>query len=276
MKKIILALCTLGLFASCSKKSNDEPQAPYIASIEEGTYTVLPGTEEQGDLRLRTISRLRSDGQTLEYITTGADGALVSRSTNEYNAQGKITRTRFEETGASSTTDFEYNEVGYLIRETATPDNGRKSKTEYSYNSSGHRIGANVYDMDDDGRWKAQPSPSTTYEVDSKGRILISKVYTEGTLFMTTTFQYNTDGYVALTDNKSPSGMLDNIKRTTYVAGKPGLEERTEMETSLFGEKMVSVTVYKYTFDQKGNWIKRITFNDDVAVEIRTRTYTYK
>lgn len=93
---------------------------------------------------------------------------------------------------------------------------------------------------------------------------------------MTTSFKYNADGYVILTENKSAEGDMNNIKRTSYVAGKPGLEERIEQEVSMAGQKMVSVTNYKYTFDEKGNWTKQIRFNDGKAVEIRTRTYTYK
>lgn len=275
MKKIILALCTLGLLASCSKKSNNEPQAPYISTIEENTYSVLPDTEEQGDLRLRTISKLRPDGQTLEYVTTGSDGALVRKATNEYNAQGKITRTRFEETGASSTTDFEYNKDGLLIRELVTPLKGNKSKTEYSYNEAGHRISTKSYDMDNSGNWGAEPNFGADYEVDNKGLILVSRAYNMDGPYMTSTFKYNADGYVILTENKSPSGDMDNTKRTSYVTGKPGLEERTEQEISMFGQKMTFVTNYKYTFDEKGNWTKQIKLSDGKAVEIRTRTYTY-
>lgn len=276
MKKIILALCTLGLLASCSKKSNNEPQAPYISTIEENTYSVLPDTEEQGDLRLRTISKLRPDGQTLEYVTTGSDGALVRKATNEYNAQGKITRTRFEETGASSTTDFEYNKDGLLIREIITPLNGEKSKTEYGYNQAGHKISTKSYDMDKSGTWETTPNVGADYEVDSKGLILVSRAYNQFGPFMTTTFTYDAHGYAILTENKSPGGDMDNIKRTRYVEGKPGLEEHIEQEISFAGQKMVSVTDYKYTFDEKGNWTKQIRFNDGKAVEIRTRTYTYK
>lgn len=277
MKKVILSLCTLGLLASCSKKSNDEPQLPYMASIEERTYTVVPDTEEQGELRLKTITTLRPDGQTQAWETTDAEGVSVRKTTNEYNAQGKVVRSRFEETGASSTTEFVYNAAGLLVTEFLTPLNGTKSKTLYTYNAAGHRVSSSTYDMDDNGAWKDVATVSAEYEVDSKGLVLVSKAYTEGDLFMTTSFKYNTDGYVILTEGKGADGDMTTIKRTSYVAGKPGLEERIEQEVSFMGQNMPSSqTTYKYTFDEKGNWTKQIRLNDGKAVEIRTRTYTYK
>lgn len=277
MNKVILGLCTLALLTSCSKKSNDELQTPYLASIEEKSYTVLPNTEEQGTLLLRTITELRPDGQTQAWATTDAEGKHVRKTINEYNAQGKIIRSRLEEAGSSSTTEFIYNKAGLLEAEHITPVAGSKSKTLYTYNNAGHKISSQTYDMDQHGTWKAIATVNAEYEVDNKGLVLVSRAYTEGELFMTTTFKYNTDGYPTQTESIGAGGNMNTTKRTSYVIGKPGLEERVEQVISFMGQSMPpSLTTYKYTFDEKGNWTKRVKLDDDQAVDIRTRTYTYK
>lgn len=281
MKKVIMALCVLGLFVSCGKKGSNEPKpspAPYVAGIDEKSWLVLPGTEKPDKLRSRMQSKLRPDGQEEEVIITDGEGKLITKTTNEYNSNGKIIRARIEELSSSKNSDFKYNDKGLLSEMVTTYKDGTQTKVEYGYDAAGRQTSVKNYDMGAANVWELSTNSELKY--DDKGMLKEAKAYNGETLMMLTAYEYIQSPQRVVTKKKYGFGgqKLVSTERTTYVAGKDDLEEKVELEPNqaLGGGSAATQTIYKYTFDEHGNWTKRTRLDMGQVVEISTRVYTYK
>lgn len=288
MKKIILALCTLGLLASCSKKSNDEPApqpapetAKVVIGIEEKHFTVLPNTEDPNELVRRIVKKYNDKGLEIEAITYDDNGLQKMRDTYEYNPSGKLIRNQHQEQGANHSKEFIYDTNGRMIEEITQTATNTQEKSVLAYDKQGYAVGLKNYTANSNGTWPKEHSSETIYTNNDKGQRIREQSYTFFGIMQFLTMDraqtYDDLGQVITKTELDSDGELVAFEKISYIAGKLNLVEREEEQRKLdSGETLNTTNLYKYTFDKQGNWTKLVKIQNGTPIQVLTRTYTYK
>ena len=185
---------------------------------------------------------------------------------------------------------YKYDTKGNLIERSIrhyTVDSFSDKKT-YKYDAKGNRIEANGFR----GEGNGQPYEET-YQYDAKGNLIytFTSLFTsynykyddngnliegivsgdEGGPVCISTYKYDDNGNTIEENNYNPDGSL--ISKITFEYDDKGnYIERNSYDTEgSFWEK----ETFKYKFDEEGNWIKRITFKNQIPESIEEREYEY-
>jgi hypothetical protein len=185
-----------------------------------------------------------NEGLSIEMRTLNADGCLEKNSITEYNEAGKaIVTNHFEEDASkSSKYVFRYDEKGNLteMHSFMPPDVLYEKRFEY-YDENDKRIGFESFKAD--GTFGSRYSLKT----DDRGAIIEMIVYKE-------------DGTISSQQNHTI---------TYYENGKLRSYDGNNYLPDGYCE------TYEFELDEQGNWIKKIIFFKNVAVNVVLREITY-
>ena len=199
--------------------------------------------------------------------TTNANNQYT---TNTYNEFGRlVTSTDY----AGTPTNYTYDSLGRLTSQTITIENGKTSTTKYEYDAAGNIIREwnQVNAVGSSAQWN-----KTEYTYDSRNRLTSVKQYNGSTLASTTSYTYDGVGNVLT--------MTSGGKTTTYTYDRFGnvLTEkdalnRTKTYTYSDLGRLESVTdrngiETEYFYDALGRIIKTEATD---GTDTETQTFTY-
>ena len=176
---------------------------------------------------------------------------------NYYNADGIL----------SGKVNYNYDDKGNRIEENYYNADGILSgKNTYKYDDKGNQIEGNNYKVDGSGLdLHLRLSGKYTYKYDKKGnQIENNKFNADGILFGKYTYRYDDKGNEIEKNDYNADGSL--YHKETYKYDDKG----NKIEVNGY-----SNYTYKYEFDAKGNWIKKITFKNQIPENILERIYQY-
>ena len=137
----------------------------------------------------------------------------------------------------------------------------KPSKETYKYDDKGNLIEWYYYELHD--------GLAATYKYDAKGNLIEEISYSHAGVG-NTTYKYDAKGN-KIEENSYFIGLLDR-KYTMKYDAKGNLIEGNSYEAD--GSLDYKYT-FKYEFDEKGNWIKRITFKNQIPESIEEREFEY-
>ena len=258
MKRVLLPLLCLGILFGCSTEKVQEPTTeiglftPFalkpdyvkgmVKKLEYRSYWI---TEQDGEFIMGppvTLKERDSIGWSYDFIAY-------------YDSLGLVTKTRYlnddEEThsqlnvqvedGRYSTATFIWNGID-------------RSKWIYLYNDAGHINRMEIYHPISDTLLY-----SGDFKTDDEGRWISAKQCNyKGEIHHTGTFEYNEDGLMIFSETKNADGVVRSWMKYTYDENGLALtNEGMESDSTMIDQE------FRYTeFDEKGNWIKVLVYDN--------------
>lgn len=197
----------------------------------------------------------REDGKdnTLEDLSYGADGSLLSRTTYTHDSEGRTLES------------FTYDGSNTLEHRTVnTYDSVKHLRERIEYNPDGSLNGCLIFNFDDQGNMiesvsreaNGSVAQRTEFRYDSDRQIVEEFNYSgDGSLILSSKYTENREGRSRLSETYTPDHTLIS-KITSVVNYKGELVElsRINADGSL-KEKMVCT----FRYDLFGNWIEKVT-----------------
>lgn len=295
MKKHLLFLLSLSLFASCSDAAFDEntSRIERYNVISEGAWyrdkfdltgslveqTVISETvcgtftfsyDTIGRTNELTYSDVWGGGYT-EGFVYNEDGLLVEDSITENDADAKTNYYEYDENGflirdysisgsSWSDTTYENNDLGLPVKQSYEDDSDYVYKTLMTYDDNGNLLSEGFADSLND-------HTLTSYEYDESGN-LIFKTHekSDGRVF-TNTYTYDEEGILTESTESDAAGYFLTISYTY----KDGLLKETKTEDNYLLE------IETLSYDEDGNLVKRLykSQTPDGSVFSQTTSYSY-
>ena len=261
-KSITLLLAALMIFAVI-----------FITACED-KHTALP---------VLTVST-SSNEKSPETTTKENDGTTVP-FTKEAVESSHPQKTVYYRDDGTISSEYEYNEKGYVISETLYDTDGKKSRyraylgtgvendstltEEIRYDMlNGEETYHHKYEYDSNGRLikdTAIPGASMTYEYDENGRVIRrSKILSDGSLKDYYLIEYTSDGRRERRISRSGT--------TLGIIEYSGEKIKSSVSYSYIGTNISSYTVCEY--NSNGRKTKETNY-DRRGAEVRSSTYEY-
>lgn len=277
MKKLMLFIL-LGLFfmTSCNSQKRETDLEKNnlkgnVRSLKEVSYEAITtfGKIHKGSKkreffidhdRYITFNEI---GNKTEEKNYSSEGNFLSNWEYKYNDKGLIRKiSRFEPVGTLSINEvYEYDD-NLIVEYRLLVDTGKIDKTIYKLNENGNVVEETHHNFDSSVFKKI-------YEYDNKGNLTTELTYSDGKPAGKTIYVNNDTGDVIADVNYYPDGSF--LWKSTYVYDDK--HNLIEFKRSVSG--VDTIKKYEYTYDSRGNWIKKIEFKDDFAMYILERTIVY-
>ena len=205
--------------------------------------------QPNGDLWRKVIYKHDSNGNKIEEFWHKPDGSLQSKFVSKYNKANEIEKNL-------------YNSDEVLV-----------CKWIYKYDDNGNQIeGNSTYYLE------SSLGVKTTCKFDDKGNQIKSNWYNkDGSVVAgTMTFEYNANGKLISSNSVNNNGSYLNSE-TTYKYDDMG--NQIEENISSTNASLRHKKIFKYTYDDKGNWVKKIfsdkyeTFSKNYIIEREIKYY---
>lgn len=234
------------LIEAASYRGEDQLEHTFVYTYnDEGNSMTYQRIDANGEKGFKRYSIYDSEDKLLELGSFESNGDLYSRNIREYDDNGNcISNDRYsgplEE--LVSTTTFTYDNKNQLTKKvTLNPDGSIKEQVFYRYNEEGKLQDEATFD----GNKNLKGGDS--YKYDTKG---------------------NVTGHIDVKPIKENSVRLDK----TYDPNGNVTSSKTRL---LSGQKIGKDHRYTYTYDAYGNWITRITFEDEAPTRFIERDIKY-
>ena len=255
----------------------------------------------EGEVPSNKTYKYDDEGNLIERNSYNADGSLSRKETYKYDDEGnrfeansiqsrdtnvfeEIAGTSYKASDATqgdmtSEVVVKYDDEGNLIEGVDFPSvDGflfvsntepsfspsttlKPSKETYKYDDKGNLIEWYYYELHD--------GLAATYKYDAKGNLIEEISYSHAGVG-NTTYKYDAKGN-KIEENSYFIGLLDR-KYTMKYDAKGNLIEGNSYEAD--GSLDYKYT-FKYEFDEKGNWIKIISFRNQIPESIEEREFEY-
>lgn len=269
-----------------------------VKSYTESSYEAVElfGNIEKGEWEQSSRQRIfDKKGLLIEENSYNPDGSIDKRRMYKHDENGNL----IEDISYNSNeepiikTVFIYDESGNLVEKNGygyflSIDGTLAHQWTYKYDEKGNQI--EVLNVFEKSRW--------TYKYDEKGNVLEYNMHkANGSLGIKEKSKYDKMGNKIENNVYSSDGSLRSKYSYKYDKRGNEIEESVyhsdgslkEKETYKYDEKgnvieeswynsndiLVANWKYQYDFDKKGNWIKRISFEDGKPTDIREREYEY-
>lgn len=209
-----------------------------VKSIQSKDYVAVEkfGEAQKEKLDICRKDKFNEKGNIVQLTYLKENGSIEEKVTFKYSDK----ENKIEEN--------DYDSIGNLLR-----------KEIYIYYTNENKIQEWEYDSNGNlnGRF--------TYKYDDKGNVFEFYSYKDnGALNWKNTYRYDDKGY-KIEEN------LDSDKYTFMNDDKGN-----EIETKLFkSDGRITKYTFKYSYDKKSNWIKKITYKDDKLYLITEREIEY-
>jgi len=254
-KALFISIIGLTLLCSCVRESKKTDLDFYnlngkVKSLKENNYKaeekfgeIVKGEKEES---FTPVTIFNKDGNLIESSMYNANGELEFKTIYKYNEKGYINKEiTYVANGEFNTNNYHvYNEKGFLIeKNNFNAKDSLVSKSNYRYDEKGNNIEINYYKLE---------------EIDYKIK-----------------FEYNAKGQIIESNYYDSDGSI--IGKIKYLYNNKGNEE--EVASTFFytwTEEDKTKELFKYKYDEKGNWIERITFDEDnIPLKITERIIEY-
>lgn len=248
-------------------KGNIKSYTEFSYKAEEILGKIKKGKRE----RLNTIDKqvkFNKSGNIIEENYYNSNGILYStRCIYTYNNVGNNTEINEYISDGSLVIKmiFKYDKKGNIIESNTYNSDGKTiiGETTYKYDDKGNEIENKAYSINGDLFTKGL----TEYY----GSTVENYTYGQhGDLYSKITYIIDDDGNNIEWKMENPDGSLNNRITSKYDDGNL-IESNHYNSDSSLKTKMI----FKYNFDEKGNWIKKIDFDNEIPKYILERKYEY-
>ncbi len=282
MKIKIISILTLIIFLSaCGGRGKEKETHVKILGLK-GRVKSVKYSSYDAELKFGEIKKgaRSSSGQDNRYYYFNEEGVKVEEG--EYDLNGQIQRKRlyrYNESGKLiETSDFNLNDefTGKTIYK--TDDKGNLIETS-EFDSKGEFMGKIIYTRDEKGNavetnsYDSMGSLDSKFnsEYDKKGRVLETIYYgANGELNKKTYIKYDGKGRtIEIKLIAEGSIFIQNFKYEN--------KEKDDLTTMIKYEDylIMSKTIYRYKYDENGNWIQKISIEDKKSKVIEEREIEY-
>ncbi|GEM_PF-3919365 len=218
-----------------------------VKTVEESTYSIIEsnGKVEKSRLTSKIVMAYDKDGNEAGRKIYDTNGDLKEVIACLYNEQNKLK----EETGI--------NAQGEMT-----------TRTTYKYNDKGMMVEENLWTL-----IYANPIATTTYSYDDEGRMKESIAwysYKKDKVMWRYVYEYNAQGQKVMQKTFKEDGSLE--RKYVYEYNDKGYQSKEEVTGDVI---LGSTYIFKYQYDKKGNWIKRIEIFEGEPSGITERIINY-
>jgi|ERR1035437_912855 YD repeat-containing protein len=289
MKKIFVSnlLIVALFFYSCSQVKNNQIKNDLtkdkikgqVLSITETEYEAIDrfGKIEKGRLISKSITKYDNYGNELENNIYNEKSELTNKTIYKYNESDKkieehdIDYKTVKESNQSSFKFFKYDNKGNLIQDSTVfsfpSELGSKFiRTTYTFDNNGNEIeqigysGMDLYDK-------------RINKYDDNNNLIENAYYVGDSLQLKVFSKYDSNGN-EIENNVYNSDGIRLLHKTNFKYDDKGniREQNGYNEAGQLSEKVN----FKYEFDKKNNWVKRIASDGKTAMTIVEREIEYK
>lgn len=305
MKKLLILSC-FALLWNCNSTNNKKNYleennfSGNVKSVKESYYKAIEkfgeiekviNKDENHLLHYKTFDK---SGNLIEDIMYDSKGNIAWHSIHKYNNKGNLVEIEWYESDGTPGTKrvYLYNNSILLEEIFFKKNQVFDNKITYSHNKKGEIIEKNQYNTDGSLRYKNKMI------YDKKSNIIEENEYDSiGNLSKKWFKKYNKNGYIIedrifypeyknesistysydLNDNLTELNFLDSnneiIQKFTYkYDSKRNVIEENEYDSV---ETLKNSVNYLYEYDNKGNWIKRIKYENNELINIYEREIDY-
>lgn len=258
-----------------NKDNNIESRYSYI----DGHYSVLSTKYDEGNLVEREYCNSNERGykivdkfyrgKRVEETRITPEGIIVEQSRTKYNDKGnEIENSYLNHDGTIETrkSSFKYDKNNNLISGVNyKPDGSLFERLTFKYDKRGNRIQQKTYKSD------ASLEAIWYTKYDKNSNVVEESYYPKGILDRKTIYRFN-DKF-----KRTEIIYYDTTGKLFYKVKIVNDNKGNEIERSEFDSKNICYdqSIYKYTYDKQGNWIKIIKFKDQKLTHIAERTIEY-
>jgi hypothetical protein len=220
-----------------------------------------------GNIDLRESTSYESNGNKIEVVTQDSDGSVYISETYEYDNRGRvIEEILYNDKGIQKTLKYKYNVLGRLkekitYRKTGDEDN----RLVYSYYLNGNLKKECLY-LDEDEVLKTKK-----YKYDDNSNCTEINEYFLTNPDGSTNFVYDENDRVIYEEVLDFRG--DEIESFYYQYDD--FDNEIILEIKDYGSFNHTNLSYKYEYDFYQNWLRRITFVDEIPKYMIEREITY-
>ena len=269
MKTISFLLLILSNFIGFSQQNNinlkSENLRGHIQSYQNKTFIVDNATKTE-ILKYNEKYLFNINGMINSIENFGDDAILNSKEIYEYKNEKISVLTTYNALGhVDKSTLYEYDDEKRLVTQKKINNTGKlQYHTTYLYSRKGFLV----------GQHKLIPSINYTmkesYAYDSQGQMIEkAKIARIGTT--KETFLYNEIGQQIKKSDFNAMGELFSVITYTFNS----YNDKTDLKKYDADGTMTYFESYKYTYDENGNWIERISFEKGEKVSIEKRVIVY-
>ena len=193
-------------------------------------------------------------------------GIMSDKSIYIYDGNKLIKEEYYDSDNKKVLYTYEYNKEGYKSKKIKIMDNGETiDKVIYEYNSKGKLI-KETEDISD-----LSPDPMvSTYKYDEKGNLIEYSSFSD---YSEAFIKYKYNEKNQLIEVKKP--LIEEGEYTEYLIydNNDNLIEKRHTNTGYYEDWKEARE--RYELDKRGNWIKKIRFEDNRPKEITLRTIEY-
>lgn len=282
MKKNLIYIAAASLFigfASCSeKKPTDADEMSISGKVHKLTEFKYNAVEKFGEVEHGTAYREEGDWDR-EYVFNKAgnydtvhlmtsDGEDVGSITYAYDKKGqKVCEKNHDSEGNPLDRSVFYYKKDRVDRiEKYTLDENISGKVAYEYDDANSMKYTKYYNF------KGELLQTIEQSLSKRGLPAITKIYgREGDLANWREEKYNSAGLLEKLTVKDPDGTVAMVVSFLYdEKGNPISQAGVDGD----GEAFLPHT-WKYTFDEKGNWLTSIEYEGSKPLYVTTRTIEY-
>jgi hypothetical protein len=242
-------------------------------------FSCFSDEEIKNDLKENNLKGKVKSMEEAVYDVVEKDGGIEKSSLNWkhlviYNKDGnKIMKKTYKLDGSlEDVYKFIYDEKGRLLEEVGGDVAGKYlTKMIYEYDNKGGMI--------EDNLWApkySHPIITRTHKYDEKGRLIESIdwwSYRKSKVMWKYVYEYNDNGKVSIEKlYKDDRGRIKEWVNTSYEYNENGDKIREVIKSARFDP---SIYTFKYKYDEKGNWIRRIQTDQGEPYQIMERTIEY-
>lgn len=283
MKKIIL-LTSLLLQIACGqsfqqgngKQTEDLREYELKGNVKSLEYATYEAIDKSGEIVANEeptylgVTKILFDknGNKTEWNNNRKipTGIMSDKSIYIYDGNKLIKEEYYDSDNKKVLYTYEYNKEGYKSKKIKIMDNGETiDKVIYEYNSKGKLI-KETEDISD----LSPDSMVSTYKYDEKGNLIEYSSFSD---YSEAFIKYKYNEKNQLIEVKKP--LIEEGEYTEYLIydNNDNLIEKRHTNTGYYEDWKEARE--RYELDKRGNWIKKIRFEDNRPKEITLRTIEY-
>ena len=209
--------------------------------------------------------RYNQQGKILQKNQYNPKGTIDFQTLYTYDKNGKLEETQLYNGDKilEQRTRYQYNKTGTRIASYIYGANDSlQEKHSYKFNANGKQVEWNVHNA------KGILDPQTIYRYNEENQMIESASYNyAGILYFKTVYTYDKKGAIVSSHSYSLDGTLHSQAAFVYDTSGHRIAETFEEK----GRK----TKNTYSYDEEGNWIKKMEYENGVPRFILERDLSY-
>ncbi len=244
-----------------------------VKSLEETEWRVKEdnGSINKQEATTRTIELFNEKGYKTDHIYFNdftSDFRFGGKLAYSYNDYDQLVESKQygKDSLLQSTEHYYYNDKGWLIEvKYFFPDTVQSGSLLCLYDSNGNKVETKSYGK----KLGTEPWMRETYKYDELGNKTEYCSYEAGRLSAKVSYTYTSDGFKKERIGYSTVNKPESRRIQTYNSDGNIIEESYGMP------ELIWTRTYHYLFDERGNWITRVTEIEGLAIFLCEREIGY-